>query len=98
MTTLFTVRIRRNYSRPVRPEAEQVDGKCYLFEEGWTMDSQDPYPGEVAWIPCDPAYPRSAPTWIASGDLAALPPSPPAPLSPWASTLPVTSSPAPETP
>jgi hypothetical protein len=66
---LFIVHIRRDHGRPIRPEAEQLDGNSYMFEKGWTMDANDPYPGEVAWIPRDPAYPSDAPTWIASGYL-----------------------------
>ena len=65
----FTIRIRRDIGREVRPEAEQIDGKTYAFRFGWRMDADDPYPGEEAWIPHDPAYPTEAPVWIASGDL-----------------------------
>lgn len=67
--TLFTICIRRDGERPVRPEAEQLDGNLYKFTKGWVMDETDPYPGEVAWIPDDPLYPDNAPIWIASGDL-----------------------------
>ena len=66
----FTVRIRRDFGREVKPEAEQTDGKTYAFRRGWLMDKSDPYPGEEAWLPHDPAYPVEAPAWIASGDLA----------------------------
>lgn len=69
-TQRFTVRIRRDIDRGVRPEAEQIDGKTYAFRLGWTMGEDDPYPGEKAWIPADPAYPINAPHWLASGDLA----------------------------
>lgn len=69
-TQRFTVRIRRDIGREVKPEAEQLDGMTYDFRFGWLMDEGDPYPGEDAWIPHDPAYPIDAPTWIASGDLA----------------------------
>ena len=55
----FTVRIRRDIGREVRPEAEQLDGKTYTFT----------YPGEQAWLPRDSTYPVGAPPWIASGDL-----------------------------
>ena len=68
-TQQFTIRIRREFERNVRPEAEQIDGKTYAFRFGWLMGEDDSYPGEEAWIPADPAYPRSAPVWIASGDL-----------------------------
>ena len=66
----FTVRIRRDIGREVRPEAEQIDGKTYAFRFGWVMDADDPYPGEEAWIAHDPTYPIEAPVWIARGDLA----------------------------
>ena len=72
--TMFTVKIRRdkrNILRPVRQEAEQLDGKTFLFSYAWTMDEGDPYPGETAWMPKDATYPTDAPTWIASGDLIA---------------------------
>ena len=65
----FTVRIRRDIGREVRPEAEQLDGKTYTFTYGWLMDENDPYPGEQAWLPRDSTYPVGAPPWIASGDL-----------------------------
>jgi hypothetical protein len=70
---VLTVHIRRDHGKPIRPEAEQLDGNSYTFEEGWIMDANDPYPGEVAWIPHDPSYPSDAPTWIASGDLRQCP-------------------------
>lgn len=65
----FTVRIRRDWRRPVRPESEAIDTRTYTFRYGWLMDDDDSYPGEVAWIASDPAYPRDAPVWVASGDL-----------------------------
>ena len=66
---LMKIKVRRNIDRDVRPEVEQVDGKVFMFSYGWLMDNDDPYPGEVAWLPDDTNYPVSAPTWIASGDL-----------------------------
>lgn len=66
------VRIRRDIGREVRPEAEQTDGNVYRFTPGWTMGEDDPYPGEIAMIPEDPAYPPDAPHWVASGDLEAM--------------------------
>lgn len=66
---LYRVSIRRDIGRQVRPEAEQIDGKVFYFYRGWFMDKNDPYPFEFAMIPLDWKYPRSAPTWIASGDL-----------------------------
>lgn len=64
-----TVRIRRDIGREVRENAEQIDGKRYRFAFLWIMDANDPYPGEEAWEPRDPAYPKEAPHWIASGDI-----------------------------
>lgn len=63
--------IRRRIGRLVRANAEQLDGKIFNFEPGYTMDDEDPYPGECAMIPDDPNYPKDAPWWIASGDLVA---------------------------
>ena len=68
-----TVRIRRGGDWHVRPNAEQIDGRTYRFRYGWVMDEDDPYPGEVAFLPDDPAYPDDGPTWVASGDLEGLP-------------------------
>ncbi len=65
----FTVAIRRNIGRPVRPEAEQLDGKVFIFRMGWLMDEDEPYPGEQAWVPNDFDWPADAPSWIAAGDL-----------------------------
>ena len=67
---LFRVQIRRYDGRRVKPEAEQVDGKVFMFRRLWDMDDDDRrYPGETAWGEDDPAWPRDAPSWIASGDL-----------------------------
>ena len=68
-TQHFTVRIRRDIGRGIKPEAEQIDGKTYAFRFGWVMDENDPYPGEEAWLPQDTTYPVEAPCWIARGDL-----------------------------
>ena len=65
----YTVKIRKEIGKEVRPEAEQIDGKTYNFTTGWVMGEDDPYPTETAYIPRDPNYPDEAPTWIASGDL-----------------------------
>lgn len=65
----FTVRIRRDLGRAVRPVAEQIDGKTYTFIYGWPMSESDDYPGEHAWLPRDPTYPVDAPQWVSSGDL-----------------------------
>ena len=67
--SMFKVQIRRDIGLHVKPEAEAIDGKTYNFIFGWTMDKNDKYPGEVAYIPRDPSYPVDAPIWIASGDL-----------------------------
>jgi hypothetical protein len=68
---LCTVKIRRDFVRPIRPNADQIDGKTYNFQIGWDMDEEGPYPAEVAMIARDPSYPEDAPLWIASGDLVA---------------------------
>lgn len=61
---LFTVRIRRDIGRDVRPEAEQLDGKYFKFRYASKMEQ-----GEAAVMPDDPAYPKDAPRWISMGDL-----------------------------
>lgn len=70
---IYKVKIRRDLGLPVRPEAEQIDGKSYTFIFGWCMEDElDPtthYASEDAMIPNDPEYPEDAPDWIASGDL-----------------------------
>ena len=69
---IFLVKIRRNIGLVVKPEAEQIDGKTYVFRFGWEMTEEDTYPGEIAWIPDDSNYPADAPHWIASGDLISV--------------------------
>jgi hypothetical protein len=64
-----TVRIRREGFGDVRPNAEQLDGKRYLFRVSWLQDSDDRYPGEWAMSPDDASYPDDAPHWLSSGDL-----------------------------
>ena len=66
----FKVAIRRHTGLEVKPEAEQIDGKVFLFRFGWDIEDDDTrYPGEEAWIPDDSRYPADGPTWISSGDL-----------------------------
>lgn len=67
----FVVRIRRGPGRNVKPEAEQLDGKEFIFRHGWIITEEDSslYVGEVAWCPNDFDWPADAPMWIASGDL-----------------------------
>ena len=66
----FTVKLRRHNGLEVKPECEAIDGKTYFFRYGWKIDQDDSrYPEEIAWIPDDSRYPKSAPAWIASGDL-----------------------------
>lgn len=66
----FQVAIRRDAGMVVKPEAEQIDGKVYLFRYGWEIESDNTrYPGEHAWVPDDSNYPDDGPVWIASGDL-----------------------------
>ena len=67
---LAMVRVRRGIGLEVRPEAEQVDGREFYFLRGWELPADHSrYPGETAWMPLDDEWPRSAPAWIASGDL-----------------------------
>jgi hypothetical protein len=73
---LMKVQIRRDSGLKVRPEAEQIDGKCFDFIEGWYISEEDSsiYVGETAMIPrhLNTDYPYSAPDWIASGDLVLM--------------------------
>lgn len=69
ITKAFTVKIRRNIGKKVKPEAELVDGKTFVFLFGWLMGENDPYPDEEAWRAYDTSYPIEAPSRIASGDL-----------------------------
>jgi hypothetical protein len=57
--------------RQVGPETEQINGKIFEFQLGWVLEKADSavYAGETAMVPDDPSYPKSAPQWIASGDL-----------------------------
>ena len=34
----------------LRPEAKPLVGQTFKFRYAWTMDEDDPYPGQVAWI------------------------------------------------
>ena len=65
----MSVKIRRDIGKKVKTEAEQIDGKTYMFITGWLMGEDDPCPNEYAMIPRDNTYPIDAPPWIASGDL-----------------------------
>ena len=67
----YKVKIRRGKTWIVRPEAEQIDNKVYNFEASWVMDEEDSsiYVGETVMLPRDDSYPKSAPAWVASGDL-----------------------------
>ena len=70
------VKLRTEYKgRPIRPECEPLNGRTLEFRRGWLMNDDDPYPGEIAWIPtnqdeltgiCGAAV---VITWLASGDL-----------------------------
>ena len=68
---ILKVKLRRNIpGRHVKKEAEQIDGKSFLFTFAWRMNEDDPYPGEIAFMPFDiKSWPYGAPAWIASGDL-----------------------------
>lgn len=65
----YMVRIRREIGLAVKPEAEQLDGKVFVFRFGWTQDKDDTYPGEAAMVPNDFDWPADAPAWVSSGDL-----------------------------
>ena len=67
----FTVKLRRGNGLIVKPEAEQLDGKTFIFRDGWILEDRDTdlYVGEMAMIPNDFDWPADAPAWIASGDL-----------------------------
>ena len=56
-----------------RPEAMQLNGREFVFNFAWHMTDEDPYPGEVAFMPeweqRGDDYPNDAPGWIASGDI-----------------------------
>jgi hypothetical protein len=69
MSKRYKVTIRREGFGEVRENALQINGMCFDFTEGFMMGEGDRYPGECAMIPDDPCYPKSAPPWIASGDL-----------------------------
>lgn len=64
---LYRVKIRRDW--PVKPEAEQIDGKVFAFIYGMMLSGYDIYPNECLMFPDDENYPTDAPDWIASGDL-----------------------------
>lgn len=61
------VQIRRDLGLQVKPEAEQLDGRCFRFRFGWVIDEDGRYIDEEAWILID--GPDDGPIWIASGDL-----------------------------
>lgn len=66
----FRVCIRRHVGLKVKPEAEQIDNRVFLFRFGWIIEDDDSrYPGEEAWLPADASYPVSGPAWVASWDL-----------------------------
>ncbi len=64
----YKVTLRRE-GYQVKPEAEQVDGKVYVFREGWIMDKDEQYPGEQILVPNDFDWPADAPDWVSIKDL-----------------------------
>jgi hypothetical protein len=66
---LFQISIRDIPGKQIKPAARAIDGQRYYFSCGWVMNTDDKYPGEIAWIADDPKYPMEAPIWLASGDL-----------------------------
>lgn len=67
-TKKMRVKLRRGPGFKVKPEAEQIDGKDFVFRYGWLMED-GLYKGETAWLPYGITYPAKAPSWLASGDL-----------------------------
>lgn len=70
----YRVKLRRDETFQVKPEAEQLDGKVFELREMWVIEDEDtslPIVGEKAMSPRpnDETYPKDAPIWIASGDL-----------------------------
>lgn len=66
---LARVKIRRDFKFPVKPSAEQIDGKLHVFSYGWIAEPDEMYAGEVTWMPHYSKWPEGAPSSIASGDL-----------------------------
>jgi len=63
------VKLRETYKgRPIKAEAKQFAGRTLDFRYGWVMDDEDPYPGEIAWIPVDNEI-GNVIGWFAGGDL-----------------------------
>jgi len=66
------VKLRHEYAgRPLRTDCKQFDGHTLEFRYGWTMDDDDLYPGEIAWIPVDNDV-LGVITWFAGGDLEVI--------------------------
>lgn len=68
----YRVKIRRHIGLKVKPEAEQLEGKVFIFRDGWIADADELYAGEKILIPNDFDWPADAPTFIAAGDLEAV--------------------------
>jgi len=50
----FRVKIRRDFSRPVLANAEQIDGKSFNFSYAWFGEKNDPnYWRVIAWDVCE---------------------------------------------
>ena len=69
---LYKVKLRRDLGVPVKVSAEQLDGNIYDFysDEVMTKEETSLYAGETrmfAGFAQD--YPKTAPIWLASGDL-----------------------------
>lgn len=68
----FVVRNRSELGE-IKPEAQALEGRAFVFEAGWIIDEGNLYLGEWAMLPRDDSYPlNTAPAWIASGDLQQL--------------------------
>ena len=55
----------------LRPSARQCIGQEWTFSYGWTMDEDDPYPGEVAYL-VERDWPEEAGIWVPERDLRSL--------------------------
>jgi len=72
MSQKFRVKLRRGAGWEVKPNAEQLDGKIYLFTTGFVIEDSSIYEGEMAFIPADENYPLGCGAFGLPGDLQNL--------------------------